>query len=139
MTSGTCIQLYIVDDGLKNHFLLLFFHISHPPPRLTGLVLMHQHGENVLPTITKILDLTMHFDNVCSEASSKHCNLDMAKLQLKLFKVRKYLQLTFLVSLEHECVRKFCSIMFNFIIFVFNILKCYCRYVIMLLVFLKNR
>ena len=52
-----------------------------------GLLLVHQHGECVLPTIGKILDLQMHFDNTCSEAHSKHCHIDKSQLQLKLFRV----------------------------------------------------
>ena len=52
-----------------------------------GLLLIYQHGEVVLPTIGKILDLQMHFDNTCSEAHSKHCHIDKSQLQLKLFRV----------------------------------------------------
>ena len=52
-----------------------------------GLMIIHQHGQTVLPTISKILNLQMHFDNVCSEAHSKHCHIDKSQLQLKLFRV----------------------------------------------------
>ena len=57
-----------------------------------GLLLVHQHGECVLPTIGKILDLQMHFDNTCSEAHAKHCHIDKSQLQLKLFRVSTGLQ-----------------------------------------------
>eukprot|EP00116_Pleurobrachia_bachei_P007932 sb/3468194/ len=51
-----------------------------------GLLIINQHGECVLPTIAKILDLQMHFDNVCSEAHAKHCVINKSQLQLKIFR-----------------------------------------------------
>merc|ERR550537_1813041 len=50
---------------------------------ITELQTLHTQ---LLPTIGKILDLQMHFDNTCSEAHAKHCHIDKSQLQLKLFR-----------------------------------------------------
>merc|ERR1712241_1004888 len=75
--------------GMENEAIVQDLQMLHDQVLATnkiGLLIIHQHGECVLPTISKILDLQMHLDNVCSEAHAKHCHIDKSQLQLKLFR-----------------------------------------------------